>query len=317
MVVALCFGTAVSAQQVQPPSESPVSGTPITATAPSPEVQARLAFEAGVSFANEERWGEALRAFQRSSALFARPNSTFNVATTLVRLGRHVDAVAAFEQYLSIADPVTDAARVLEAQQQRAVERAKIAQLIICVSPAQAELRVDGRSVQGSTERRVVPVDPGVHDIEVMAPQYETYRSQESPLPGATVERTIALQQISWGLLEIVTSVRTARVTLDEQPFSIVNGATRVPIGARRVHVEAQGYESVDRVLHIAPGQHLRLDLALQTQQRSLWSRPWFWAIGAGSALAITGVITAASLSIEPAPFQTTTGIVVEGISDR
>lgn len=88
-----------------------------------------------------ERWAEALEEFRRSRALVARTSAAANIASCLVRLGRAIEAVAAFDDYFRlVTDPVAEGSRFVEAQQQLAVTRATIATAVIAVTPADATI---------------------------------------------------------------------------------------------------------------------------------------------------------------------------------
>ncbi len=159
--------------------------------------RARELFVEGVELTRQDRWGEALVYFQRSLALVERPNTIFNVAGILVRLGRGREAVEHYERYLRAApadDP--DRAAALAALE---AARAGLARLHLSVSPAEADLRVDGLRVEGTGHDRELVLDPGEHVIDLYAPGFHREVFRVSFLPGARGERLITLVGLSEG----------------------------------------------------------------------------------------------------------------------
>ncbi|MCB9595199.1 MAG: tetratricopeptide repeat protein [Sandaracinaceae bacterium] len=159
--------------------------------------RAREYFGQGVELTRQDRWGEALVYFRRSLALVERPNTLFNIAGILVRLGRGRDAVEHYERYLRVApedDP--DRAAALAALEDA---RAALAHLRLSVRPADAELRVDGLRIDGEGSERELVLDPGEHVIDLYAPRHHREVFRVSLLPGATGERLINLVRLGAG----------------------------------------------------------------------------------------------------------------------
>lgn len=288
-----------------------------TAVAQDPRVaQARAAFEAGIAFSQQERWGEALDSFRRSFELVPRPSTAFNMAGTLVRLGRHVEAVEAYESYLRIADAATEGARFTDAQSQLQSERALIATLDVSISPADAELRVNGRRLDGPFVSRAVPVDPGSYTIEVSAPRHRAFSTSVRVASGERREIRVQLEAVTTATLEVQCAVAAAVITVDGAPFAI--GARAIGAGTHEIVVTAAGYEPFRRRVTLAAESTLRVDASLTriVTTRPLHANPLFWtAIAGGVAVITTGVVLAVVLSGQAPEFNTSTGITIQALS--
>jgi|LNFM01.1.fsa_nt_gb hypothetical protein len=297
-------------------STNPDAGArPIDARA----AEARRAFERAVAFSQEERWGEALEEFRRSMELVERPNAAFNMATTLVRLGRHVEAIAAFERYMEITDRVADAVRVANAQEQITAERAIVATVVLTVDPPQAELRVDGRSrgdVTGAT--RTISLDPGSHTIELQAPRHRPFSTSFRLTSGERREIAARLVAVTTATLEVSPSVATASVLVDGAPFG--RGPQQVPSGPHEIIVTAVGHDRYRRRVTLEPEASLRVDAALQRTviARGLHENPLFWVAVGGGVIAVTTAVVLGVVFGTPQPeTMTSTGIVIQGLSGR
>jgi outer membrane biosynthesis protein TonB len=100
------------------------AGTAVAQTDQDVE-RAKALFREGYELAVEEKWAEALEKLEASRSLIERPSTVFNIGTTLLRLGRAKDAVAAFERFLEIAateDPAREEALSLLAEAKQTVK---------------------------------------------------------------------------------------------------------------------------------------------------------------------------------------------------
>jgi hypothetical protein len=121
--------------------------------------RAKELFREGYQLAVQEKWAEALEKLEASRVLVERPSTVFNIGTALLRMRRPTEAIAAFERFLTLAQP-DDPARA-EAESLLAEARGTAATLEIVVVPAQAELRLDGQKIDPSPRL----LDPGLHTL--------------------------------------------------------------------------------------------------------------------------------------------------------
>lgn len=149
-----------------------------SAQAPSrvDEARARALFEEGRRAAEAERWVEALDAFQRSRALANRPSTVFNVATTLVRLGRAREVLAALDELEAIATPREHARLLASAAELRAQAAALLRRVTLRIAPADAIVEIDGAILEGAGPERLAVLDPGPRAVVVRAEGHEEAR---------------------------------------------------------------------------------------------------------------------------------------------
>jgi hypothetical protein len=313
----VCFATALFASQPARAQAQPDANrtTPTSSDAEPPEQsEARAAFLRGVTRSSEERWGEALVEFRRAFALVPRPSAAFNVAITLVRLGRHVEAFDALEAYLRIAEGPEESARIAEARRQLESEGRAFATITLRVSPSDARVRVEGRPDARTGATRGLRLDPGTYTLEVSAPGHRPASATWTLRAGESRVESLTLQRITTSTLEVVPSVRDASVRVDG--VSYAPGPREVAAGPHEIRVEREGYEPFRRRIVLAPESSLRVDASLSRRSGSFISSPLFWALaGVGVAGVATAVGVAAALTGGPPEFQTSTGIVIQGLS--
>jgi hypothetical protein len=83
----------------------------------------------------------------------------------------------------------------------------------------------------------------------------------------ASARAALAVVRDHLGTLRVSVAPASARATLDKKPIALVAGgavALRAVEGDHAVHVEAEGYEPLDDVVHVAPGGDAPLVVALR-----------------------------------------------------
>jgi hypothetical protein len=149
---------------------------------PSEIALARQEFVAGVEAARQGTWNSALAHFERSYALYAHPETLFNVAGAQQKLGELVASAESYRRYLQTPD----------AQGREQAERA-LAEIL--PSLGAVELHLDGVSdgdrvlLDGTPVNRAVlsaelPVDPGSHVLTVEREHHEVVRQRFAIDPG-------------------------------------------------------------------------------------------------------------------------------------
>lgn len=129
---------------------------------------ARALFDEGIAAARAERWEDALRAFERSYAIAARPTTLLNLAGAQVQTGRLVDATESYRRFLADESSGPRQARYRrDAQQALADAERRLARLTIEVEGAREGDRVtlDARELPADALGTELPVDPGMRTV--------------------------------------------------------------------------------------------------------------------------------------------------------
>lgn len=159
------------------------------APAPARAQDARSAahehFDRGMAASNDQRFAEAVTEFEKAYELWPDYRVLYNIAKVRATLGRSAEAVAAFEAYLDKGGAEVPAARQQEVREAMQAQLTHVATIDVRVSPAGAEVRVDGQLVGRSPLAAPVRVTEGKHTLEALlagrAPQL-----REVEVPGAS-----------------------------------------------------------------------------------------------------------------------------------
>jgi hypothetical protein len=160
---------ATEANTTPPTSAPEAPGAPAEA-APSAEVLevARSLFREGVEAAQAGRWEEARQRFARVLSLRAAPLVRFNLAVASRNVGRFVEAIDQYRQFVRDIPAGSDPARERAARDEVTQLEARRAFVRVQVSgDAAARFVLDGRTLPASLLGEEIPVDPGPHTVDV------------------------------------------------------------------------------------------------------------------------------------------------------
>lgn len=263
------------------------------------EVDARALFRRGAEAYAEERYPEALEAFDASYRAREVPVVLFNLAQTLRALDRPAEAIEAYRRYLR-TDAELDEAR-------RAAVDAVIAELTPQVSlvrlevfPDGAEVSVDGRSLGRAPFEDRVAIDPGERRLEVRAEGHVAITRELRLVPGDSTSVRLALrEEAPVGTLRLHANVAGARVAIDDEPHGLTLTAEplelRLALGRHELSIEADGYRTHAQDFELARDEERELHVVLERRE-SLAGKWWLWA-GVGGAV-VLGVVIALAIAL-------------------
>ena len=162
---------------------------PATGTA----AEARALFDEGVAALAEQAWDRAEELFRHSEQRVPRTSTRYNLALSLFRLGRPLEALQTLVRLERDADPEADARYLQYAQQLRSHLRPQLARITLQIQPAHAEVTVDGQSHAGSGPARVLFLLPGSHDFGVRADGFTAAHFELEVQAGSDLLRAVEL----------------------------------------------------------------------------------------------------------------------------
>jgi hypothetical protein len=253
---------------------------PALADSATSKQRALAHFEAGVSRSREKDYAAALQEFEAAYRLAPHHSVLYNIGQTRLALGQVVEAVAAFDQYLSSGAELP-AARRAEVEALLDTHRRHFGRLRIeLTEPLTTRVWLDGveldparlatpivvaagqrsvlfASADGSPQARAVRVAAGsLEHVILPAPL-----PARSPPPAAPELSQLAIACETPDVAVLVAGVERAKTPV-RQPLL-------VPAGSLRVHFRREGYRLQTLDVTTEPGQvayaacHLRIDPAL------------------------------------------------------
>ena len=211
----------------------------VDARAANRDEEAQQAFRAGVDAARQERWNDALAAFQKAYELSPRPVVLINLASIQVRTGHLLQAAANYRRLLSDAPSADTAAFRRAATDVLPSLEARIPKIRLrSTGLSQTDtIQVDGHPVAKEALATGHPLDPGEHILIVQRDGIERAR-----VLFALVER----------------DVRDIRL-----PLPALSAVPASPSQAT-----AAGPSSMPEGISLPP-----------RRKRTFWASPWTWSV--------------------------------------
>ncbi|MBX7195670.1 MAG: PEGA domain-containing protein, partial [Sandaracinaceae bacterium] len=275
-------------------------------TASPGETEARAHFEAGRAHARSERWAEALVEFQASEALVPRSVTEFNLAATLLRLGRARETLEMLARLE--ARPDLDAQLRADVATLRAAARDAVRTLALAVTPSDARLEIDGVVLEGTGSPRAVLLDPGPHTVVITAPGYAERRES---LPADAVTLGVELTPLPT-LAVVESSEPDAAIEIDGAEVGRGRVEQALAPGVHHVRVSRDGRLPYESDITLARGERVVVHASLTLEpSRPIAEEPLLWVgVGAG-VLVLVGVGVAIGLTQQPQPSGGSSGILI------
>lgn len=157
-------------------------------------------YDRGVALYDRGAYGQALKEFRASLALYSSPNTRLYIGRTLRELGRLAEAATELETAAREAaertatEPRYRATRDAATAERQALEP-RLGRLVLKLRrvPDGARVRVAGANVPSAARGLPIVVTPGRVDVVVEAPGQATVRRQVEIRAGATLELELEL----------------------------------------------------------------------------------------------------------------------------
>jgi tetratricopeptide (TPR) repeat protein len=311
--LAVCLAAApVLAQQpaAQPtaqPAAQPTEATPPAQPAEPDEATrnaARQHFRAGRDAFNGGNFEAALTEFRAANDLLPAGAALSYVGQCLMKLGRQVEALRTFRQYLATYPTAADARERTALQEVKDwIEELEdvVGKVQVNVAVAGATVLVDGQVVGPAPLADAVEVVQGPHTFRA---EVEGYRPAEETLTveagqQATVTLVPAPLQTTANV-NLASNVPEATATLDGQSLGPLPYDGEVEAGVHQLEVAADGYETARLSVTLEAGQPFSrtVELVPLAEAGEEWYEKWWvWTIAgvviggatAGIVLGATG----------------------------
>jgi hypothetical protein len=258
--------------------------------------RAREQFVRGGAFVREAQWAEALVAFEQSARLKPHPVTTYNIGACHRAMGQYTRARDSFATSLAEnqASGGTDLSPTLAAEIKTYLAELDklVASVDFTVTPATAQVAVDGRPLEETSSRSTlrVQLDPGAHVFVFSRPGFADAVRNETFAPGATITLTIDLGRLP-ATLHVDSNREGALVTINDTDVGMAPVEVPRPAGRYHVAVKKKGFLSYEVDAVAQPGQRVELTAPLKEDRPALTQKWWFWTV-AGVVVAGAAVTT-------------------------
>jgi len=157
---------------------------------------AREHFDRGVAAFADKRFGEAADEFETAYRIEPVFQVLYNIGQVDVALGRSVEAVDTFEEYLKQGGAAIADQRRREVRTEIDKQSARIGTVTVTSHPSAVEVRVDGRPIGKTPLGGPIRVNPGRHTVEAMLAGHVTQVRAVEVAAKASVVLELALEAI-------------------------------------------------------------------------------------------------------------------------
>jgi hypothetical protein len=204
----------------------------------SNEAAATALFDEGRKLMAEHRWAEACPKLAESERLAPSGGTLLNLADCYEHTGQTASAWAAWKDVASRANAAGKADVEKRALAKAAALEPTLAKLTIAVDAgsdvAGLDVKRDGVAVGHAEFGTAIPVDPGAHVVEAVAPKKKTFSAKVDVAPRQTDARvTIALEDEPQAAAQVPapTPVGPSPTPMPEQPQTASGGSSLKTVG--------------------------------------------------------------------------------------
>lgn len=157
---------------------------------------AETIFEAGRAYYEQGNYEKALEQFEEAYRLDPQPEILYNIGQCHERLGQFEGAIEAYQAYIDESPGAEDLQAVTE-KIKMLDEKLRATGLKLEVSEPDAVVFVDGEQVAVSPVPGVIPIPPGMHELEVQKVGFQDLYLKITIVAGHTQEITVSMVAMS------------------------------------------------------------------------------------------------------------------------
>ncbi len=147
---------------------------PLAAHGDANKEAAVLLFKEANKLRKAKKYAEALKRYRTARKLLTSFKIDYNIALTLEKMGRHVEAARAYQQFLNTGAGIS-AKRTKRVKKKLRRLQKKIAVLKVSCKVEGAVVKVDGNEVGKTPLGEVIFLEPGKHRVEVVKEGHEPF----------------------------------------------------------------------------------------------------------------------------------------------
>lgn len=232
LVLARGLATAQPQPQPQPPSGE--------------RKDAKSLMQSGLRLFELEDYRGALALFEEAYALVPSEKILLNIGTTLKLLDRKADAANAYQRYLD--HPEASAAKKTEVTAVLADLDRAVGQLLIDVTPTDAEVQINDGPWQPAASVKRYRVDQGQFTVTARKDKHQTEAKSAQIIGGEKAAIVIALAPLPEDAIAAVRPTTTTAITpTSDNPSTVLHGTPAEPAGRSRIGVLALAHLDVPR----------------------------------------------------------------------
>jgi hypothetical protein len=247
-LAALVLGRAGLAQDAEAPPAASEQRT-----------EARQHFDNGVKLYGDGNYGGALAEFQAAYQLSPSAGAMQNVALCQKALFRYAEAATTLEELLTRYGQSVDAETARAVRDAIDELKALVGSIVIKVTPPDARVTVDGKTVEAGDLTVGIRLNVGEHTLGATAPGYAAMTRVIQVAGGQKqVPHQLALRP-TMGFLEVKTEDAKDAIAIDGRPTAYQHWKGPLAAGVHLVQVYRSGFTAFERQVDIEVGKTVAL----------------------------------------------------------
>ncbi len=220
-------------------------------------------FQNGVKLYQDKNYKGALAEFEAAYQLKPGASSLQNIALCLKALFRYAEAADTLEKLLAKHGSEIDEQE--RAQVESAIHELSslVGSINVKVSPPNARVTIDGRTIDAKALEKGVRLDVGEHTVAASAPGYATVSHVVRVAGGQThIPVGIALTP-TMGFVSVNVDDKDAAIAVDGKPLAFEHWSGPLTPGEHYVQVYKKGFKPFEQRFTVEVGQKQSIDAAL------------------------------------------------------
>jgi hypothetical protein len=256
---------------------------------------AKEAYEAALILVNNKDCAHAIAKFRQAYALESDPRLLFDIAVCDRDLHAYAEMQAMLLRYAKEASSQLSAEEKADVEAALAAIRSLVGAVLVTVSEAGAEIRVDGEPAATSPMATPIVLDLGRHTLSVTKDGFEPVERAVEIGGGSETSVVIALLRLSRPGQLHITADPGATIVVDEKHLAHGSFDGAMPPGVHKIQITEAGKKPYEARIPLGDGETRMLQVKLENERQPvLW--PWF----AGGAAALVGAGVGAYFVLRP-----------------
>jgi hypothetical protein len=218
----------------------------------------------GVELFNDEEYGAALAEFHWAYNLQPHYAVLYNIAVCYVKLGRYVDALKYYDQYLKDAGNNISQDRKNQVNDEIKYVKSLMGSIDVKTNLNQVSVLIDGNEAAKTPLLEPILVPAGSHTIEVALAGYIPQKEEITVATGVTIEKSYTLvkdQRMS--TITISSTAPYSTIYVDGREMGKSPWTGDLLVGEHEVKVAAPGYRDAIRPIVIHPDEEREIEIEM------------------------------------------------------
>jgi hypothetical protein len=222
---------------------------------------ARRHFKNGVRLHEDENHAGALAEFEAAYRLKPSAASLQNVALSLKALFRYAEAADTLRQLLERHPQQLSEDERTSLRQAIDELESLVGSVIVTVTPPDARVSIDGRSIAPDRYRQGVRLNVGEHSIVAEAPGYDRVSRVVRIAGGHSAVPVEIVLTPRMGFVSVVTTDPEAAIAIDGDAMAFERWRGPTPPGRHYVQVYKKGFQTFEKVINVELGQTVTVEV--------------------------------------------------------